>query len=153
MNAKNAEDFRFFDHGLSYLTGVSDLNPWVMRAMMRPHSHTGGEFWQYYNETVEMIKQFMHTKSTLVPIPGPGRVAMDAVLNNFFEPGDRMFVIDNGYWGRYPEVMARTYGIEVVLLSVPADRPIDHQIVEEKRHYLQLILDDIHKSLMRCMIK
>lgn len=132
LNNKNLDDFRGFDHGLSYLTGISDLNPLALRYMMRPHSHTGRTFWRFYNETVEMIKEFMHTKATLVPIPGPGRVAMDAALNNFLEPGDKLLMIDNGYWGRYPEVMAQTYNFKLVPLIFPVNRPIDPEIVEKK---------------------
>jgi len=131
-NNKNLDDFRGFDHGLSYVTGISDLNPLALRYMMRPHSHTGRTFWRFYNETVEMIKGFMHTKATLVPIPGPGRVAMDAVLNNFLEPGDKLLMIDNGYWGRYPEVMAQTYNFKLVPLILPVNRPINPEIVEKK---------------------
>jgi len=100
--------------------------------MMRPHSRTGNDFWRFYNETVDMIKEFMHTKATLVPIPGPGRVAMDAVLNNFFEPGETLLLIDNGYWGRYPEMMVETYGIKLVPLAVPVNRPVDPEMVEKK---------------------
>ena len=129
---KILENYRGFDDGLSYLTGVSDLNPWALRAMTRPHTYTGPNFWVFYNDTIELIKEYLHTKATLIPIPGPGRVVMDAALNNFFEPGDRMLMIDNGYWGRYPEVMAQTYGIKLVPLVIPIQRPVDPQAVEEK---------------------
>jgi len=126
------DEYRGLDHGLSYVTGVSDLNPRALRYMLRPHLFTGGTFWRFYHETMEMIKEFMHTKSTLVPVPGPGRVVMDAALNNFLEPGDKLLMIDNGYWGRYPEVMAQTYGFELIPLVFPSYRPIDPARVEEK---------------------
>jgi alanine-glyoxylate transaminase/serine-glyoxylate transaminase/serine-pyruvate transaminase len=129
---RNCDEYRGFDHGLSYMTGVSDLNPWALRYMMRPHSHTSRTFWSFYNETVEMIKEYMHTKATLVPVVGPGRVAMDAAVNNFLEPGDAMVMIDNGFWGRYPEVMAQTYGIEVVPLVFPSNRPVAPGVVEKR---------------------
>lgn len=129
---KNFDEYRGFDHGLSYVTGISDLNPWTLRYMMRPHSHTGRTFWCFYNETIEMIKAFLHTKGTLVPFPGPGRVAMDAALNNFLEPGEKMVMVDNGYWGRYPEVMAETYGIQLIPLVFPSSRPIDPKVLEDR---------------------
>ncbi len=130
---KNLDEIRGLDHGLSYVTGNSDLNPWTLRYMMRPHSRTGTpSFWRFYNDTVAMIKEFMHTKETLLPIHGPGRAAMDAVFNSFLEPGEKLLMIDNGYWGRYPEVMAETYGFKLVPLVLPVNKPIDPQIVEDK---------------------
>lgn len=131
-NIRDIDSYRGFDHGLSYSTGISDLNPWALRAMMRPHGFTSRTFWSFYNETIEMIKHYMHTTSMLVPLAGVGRVAMDAVLNNFLEPGDRLLMIDNGYWGRYPDVMAETYGFEIVPLTTSTNRPVDPKAVENK---------------------
>lgn len=131
-NARNLDSYRGLDHGLSYVTGISDLNPWTLRAMMRPHSFTGRTFWSFYNETIEMIKEFMHTKATLVPVMGTGRMSMAATFNNFLEPGDRLLMVNNGYWGGYPEVMAQSYGFELVPLTVPSNRPVDPAVVEEK---------------------
>ncbi|MFC1907829.1 pyridoxal-phosphate-dependent aminotransferase family protein [Chloroflexota bacterium] len=132
MKTKNFDSYRGLDHGLSYLTGLSDFNPWTLRAMMRPHSFTSRTFWNFYNETIEMIKEFMHTKANLIPIPGPGRTPMAAVLNNFLEPGDKLLLINNGYWGGYPEVMVQSYGFELVPLTVPINRPVVPEEVERK---------------------
>ena len=129
---KGLRSYRGLDHGLNYLSGLSDLNPWTLRAMMRPHSYTGTTFWHYYNETIEMMREFLHTKATLIPIVGPGRVAMDAAMNNFLEPGDRLLMVDNGYWGRYPDVMAENYGFETVPLTGSNRRPVDPTLVEKK---------------------
>ena len=130
-NVKDVDQFREFDHGFSYLTGLSDMTPRAMRAMMRVHSYTGRAFWKFYNDTVDMMKGFMHTKAKMVPIPGSGRAATAAILNNFLEPGEKLLMIDNGYWGRYVEVMAKTYGVDVVPLTLPTNRPIDPARVED----------------------
>lgn len=129
---KNIDEYRGLDHGLSYVTGLSDLNPWTLRAMMRPHSFTGRTFARFYDDTIEMIKEFMHTKATLVPMPGPGRVVMVSALNNFLEPGEKLLMIDNGYWGRYPETLQQTYGYEIVPLVGPSHLPIDPNMVEDQ---------------------
>lgn len=129
---KNFDEYRSFDHGLNYLTGLSDLNPWTLRAMSRPSSFTGETFERFYDETIEMMKEVLHTKATMVPIPGPGRAVMASALNNFLEPGEKILMIDNGYWGRYPETMQETYGFEIVPLVGPANLPIDPNMVEDK---------------------
>jgi len=131
MKVREIETYRNLDHGLSYATGVCDINPWAMRAMMRPHSHTGPTFWKLYNETIEMMKSFLHTKATIVPIVGPGRVTLDALVNNFIEPGDRMLALENGYWGNYFDVM-KTYNIDLTRLTGSGNRPIDPEAVEKK---------------------
>ena len=128
---KNIEHYRSFDHGLAYVTGVSDLNPSAPRYMKRPHSHSA-DFDKFYQETMDMFKKLMHTNSTMLAVPGPGRVMMDVAMNSFLEPGDKLLLIDNSYWGRYPSLMAKNYGIEIVHLSLPPEEPVDPQKVEDK---------------------
>lgn len=132
MNTKNLDTYRWFDHAFSWQPGISQLNPWTLRAMMRPASTPGQTFWDFYNETIDMMKGFLHTKATLVPIIGPGRVAMDAVINNFIEPGDKLLLIENGYWGRYMEQMAPTYNCNPVIITSPVDKPVNLEILESK---------------------
>jgi aspartate aminotransferase-like enzyme len=94
---------------------------------------TSSDFWKYYNETIELIKKYMHTKAELVPIVGPGRAPMDAAINSFIEPGEKCLFIDNGYWGRYPaEIIAPHYGIKSELLSFDVEKQIDLGVVEKK---------------------
>ena len=88
---KNIEHYRSFDHGLAYVTGVSDLNPWALRYMLRPHNHTT-DFDKYCTETIDMFKKLMHTNSALITVPGPGRVVMDVAMNSFLEPGDKLLL-------------------------------------------------------------
>lgn len=129
----NAEEYPSFDWGMAYGTGISDLSPRTLRYMMRPHSMMSSDWWKYYNETIELIKKYMHTKSDLVPVVGPGRAPMDAALNSFIEPGEKCLFIDNGYWGRYPaEVIAPHYGIKSELLSFDAEKQVDLDVVEKK---------------------
>jgi len=132
VNRRTLDSYRGFDHGFSYLTGLSDLNPWTLRAMLRPHGHTAKTFWNFYNETMEMMQEFLHTKATMVPIIGPGRVAIDTVMNNFLEPGEKLLMLENGYWGRYPELMVENYGFKIIRPEVSVNRPIDPGMVEEK---------------------
>lgn len=127
------DDYTSFDQGLSYLTGCSDLHPRTMRYMMRPHSQITSDFMKFYDETIESIKKYMHTKADLMPIVGPGRAAMDMVLNSFCEHGDKVLFIDNGYWGRYPaQVMAPYYKIRPILLTFDVHRQMDLGAIEKK---------------------
>jgi len=92
---------------------------------------TSADFFRYYDETIKLIKKYMHTNADLVPVVGPGRAAMDASLSSFIEPGEKCLFIDNGYWGRYAaEVIAPNYGINVELLSFAPEKQIDLDLVE-----------------------
>ncbi len=67
---KDLDELRGFDHGLSYVTGVSDLNPWALRYMMRPHQFAGNSWWRSYNDTVEMIKESFIESHEVIDIDG-----------------------------------------------------------------------------------
>ena len=140
-----ADEYLSFDWGLSYMTGVSDLSPRALRYMMRPHLMTSIDFFKYYNETIELIKKYMHTKSDLVPVVGSGRAAMDAALNSFIEPGEKCLFIDNGYWGRYPaDIIAPHYGIKPELLSFQVEKQIDLKVIERKLKEMRKELKAVH---------
>jgi len=129
--SKYIEEYRSFDHGFSYITGVSDLNPWQLRYMLRPNNHNA-DFYKYYEETMNMFKKYLHTNSEMFAIAGAGRIAMEIALNSFLEPGDKLLLIDSSYWGRYPLLIAKHYDIEIIHLKLPPNEPVDPQKVEDK---------------------
>lgn len=128
----NIEEYRSFDEGFSYLCGLSDLSPRALRYMMRPHTYTSSEFFKYYDETVDMIKRLMHTKADLLMLHGPIRVVMDAALASVVEPGDKILLVANGYWGRYPKHMLKLYEGVPIIMREREEVPIDPKSVEKK---------------------
>lgn len=128
---ESIDHYRSFDHAFSYLTGVSDFNPWQLRYMLRPCNHNE-DFDKYFNETLDLFKKYLHTNSKIYAIPGAGRITMEIALNSFLEPGDKLLLIDNSYWGRYPKTIAEHYDIEIIHLALPPEEPIDPQKVEDK---------------------
>jgi aspartate aminotransferase-like enzyme len=128
------DEYTSFDWGMTYLTGGGyDLQPRTLRYMMRPHGMASKDYFKYYNETMEGIKKFLHTKADLVPVTGPGRASMDMALQSFCEPGDKVLFIENGYWGRYPvDTMAPVYDLKPVVLTFDAAKAMDLDAVEKK---------------------
>lgn len=127
------EDYRSFDWEMSYLPGVSGLQPRWLRYMMRPSSGTGAEFMKYYRETVEMLRKLMHTTSDLIPIVGSGRAVIDSAINSFLEPGEKALFIDNGYWGRYAaDLIAPEYDVQVKLHTQDAHKQLDLSKIEKQ---------------------
>ena len=66
-------------------------------------------------------------------MPGPGRVGMCGALNKFLEPGDTLLMLDNGYWGRYPEVMAESYGFKMEIAAIPLAKLVAASALSSRR--------------------
>ncbi|SFB25693.1 alanine-glyoxylate aminotransferase apoenzyme [Amycolatopsis marina] len=58
-------------------------------------------------------------------LPGSGSAGLDAALFNLFEPGQRVAVVDSGYFGSRLVAMARAHGLEVRVVPCEPGRPVD----------------------------
>lgn len=63
-------------------------------------------------------------------LPGSGSAGLDAALFNLFEPGQRVAVVDSGYFGSRLVDMARAHGLEVRVVRVEPGRPVDVERVD-----------------------
>ena len=125
----------FLDRYVNALPGVSDTDTKTIRSMIgRFNLHTK-EFHQYFDETKEMLKQVFQTKNPVVCLTGSMRLAFDAIVSNAIEPGEKVLVLSNGYWGNYyPKVIESYKG-----------KPI----VYEENHLLPINLDKVKEFLER----
>ncbi|WP_370967206.1 alanine--glyoxylate aminotransferase family protein [Amycolatopsis sp. cg9] len=64
-------------------------------------------------------------------LPGSGSAALDAALFNLFEPGQRVVVVESGYFGRRLVAMARAHGLEVRIAAVEPGRPVNPRWVAD----------------------
>jgi alanine-glyoxylate transaminase/serine-glyoxylate transaminase/serine-pyruvate transaminase len=72
------------------------------------------------NEVQDMLRQVFQTKNRLtIPIPGTGSAGMEAMLCNLIEPGDKIIIGINGYFGMRMADMAGRYGGEVIEIKLP----------------------------------
>lgn len=101
--------------------GPSTAPSRVLRAMSAPLvGHLDPEFLQLMNEVQELLRFLFQTENELtIPISGTGSAGMEASLCNFIEPGDRVLVAVNGYFGERLCTMAQRYGAEVDRLEKP----------------------------------
>lgn len=58
-------------------------------------------------------------------LPGSGSAGLDAALFNLFEPGQRVAVVDSGYFGSRLVAMARAHGLDVRVVPCEPGRPVD----------------------------
>jgi alanine-glyoxylate transaminase / serine-glyoxylate transaminase / serine-pyruvate transaminase len=112
--------------------GPSEINPRVLRAMMSPMlGYFDPAFLAIADETVTLLREVFGTGNRLtLPVSGTGTAGMEAALANIVEPGDRVLVGTNGYFGlRIAEIVARCGGT-VVPLAAPWGRAIAPEQVE-----------------------
>jgi alanine-glyoxylate transaminase/serine-glyoxylate transaminase/serine-pyruvate transaminase len=97
------------------------VHPRVLRAMAQPLvGHLDPDFLRVMNETQELLRYVFQTQNQLtIPISGTGSAGMEAALCNFIEPGDRVLIGVNGYFGERMCEMAGRYGAQVDRLERP----------------------------------
>jgi aspartate aminotransferase-like enzyme len=81
-----------------------------------PRYHRGPVFRQLMADVLEGLGWMLETKNEILLLTGSGTGALEAALVNCFSPGDRLLVVDNGFFGDRLTRMARAFGLEVVPL-------------------------------------
>lgn len=107
--------------------GPSDVHPRVLRAMSTPLvGHLDPAFIAIMNEVQDLLRYTFRTRNRwTIPVSGTGSAAMEAAFANLVEPGDKVLVPTNGYFGGRMESMALRAGGEVVRVDAPWGRPLD----------------------------
>jgi DNA-binding transcriptional MocR family regulator len=101
--------------------GPGNAHPRVHAAMSLPQV---GHLDPYFLELMEDIKALLRytyqTKNEFtVPVSGTGSAAMEACVANMVEPGDKILVGVNGYFGHRMINMAKRYGGEPIAINKP----------------------------------
>jgi alanine-glyoxylate transaminase/serine-glyoxylate transaminase/serine-pyruvate transaminase len=112
--------------------GPSNVSPRVLQAMMTPIlGHLDPDFWHVLDEVREMLSLALGTTTECtLPLPATGTAGMESAFCNVVEPGDRVVVAVNGFFGaRMAEIAARC-GAEVHRLDVAWGKPVLPEMVE-----------------------
>lgn len=113
--------------------GPSMVHPRVLRAMASPLvGHLDPYFLEIMERTQQLLRYVYETENRLtVPISGTGSAAMEAAVANMVEPGDRVLVCINGYFGGRLVDMAERYGAEVQAIHRPWGEVFTAEEVEQ----------------------
>ncbi len=113
--------------------GPSNVHPRVLRAMAAPvMGHLDPRFLALMDETAELLRFVFQTKNAITfAVPGTGSAGMEAALVNLIEPGDRVIVGVNGYFGERLCEMASRHGAEVKKVEAAWGQIIDPGQVED----------------------
>ena len=101
--------------------GPSLADPRVLQAMSTPLvGHLDPSFLKLMDRTQELLRYVYGTENPLtIPISGTGSASMEASLANTIEPGDKVLICINGYFGLRLADMARRYGGDVKTIERP----------------------------------
>lgn len=112
--------------------GPSQVDPRVLKAMATPLvGHLDPQFLTIMNDMQAMLREVMQTENRLTfAVPGTGSAAMEAAFANMLEPGDKILIGINGYFGHRMVDMAERYGAEVHTITRPWGQVFTPQEVE-----------------------
>jgi alanine-glyoxylate transaminase/serine-glyoxylate transaminase/serine-pyruvate transaminase len=112
--------------------GPSNVHPRVLRAMATPLlGYLDPEFLVIMDETKELLRYVFQTENDLtLPISGTGTAGMEASLYNIIEPGDRVVVVVNGFFGERMCDMAGRCGAQVKRIEVEWGRIVEPEQVK-----------------------
>ena len=101
--------------------GPSNAHPRILQAMgMRQVGHLDPRFLKLMDEIQELLRYAWQTDNKFtIPVSGTGSAAMEACFANLVEPGDKLLIGVNGYFGNRMVDMAGRYGGEVHKLTRP----------------------------------
>jgi len=101
--------------------GPSEVPPRVLRALSAPPlGYMDPAFLRIMDETQELLRFVFRTENRLtLPVSGTGTAGMDTCLVNLVEPGDRVVVGVNGFFGARMVDNARRLGAEVEAVEAP----------------------------------
>jgi alanine-glyoxylate transaminase/serine-glyoxylate transaminase/serine-pyruvate transaminase len=127
--------------------GPSDAHPRVLRAMATPLlGHLDPQFLAIMDQTQELLREALQTRNSLtLPLSATGMAGMEACVVNLIEPGDRMVVCVNGFFGQRMADVAGRAGAVVTTLERPWGEVFDlNQIREVLQRARPKVLGIVH---------
>jgi aspartate aminotransferase-like enzyme len=103
-----------------FTPGPTPLLPAAQFAMAAADiHHRTPEFRALYERVLAQLKVFVGTKNDVLLLASSGTGAMEASVSNLTSPGDRALVLSAGKFGERWDSLAKAFGCQVDLVSVP----------------------------------
>ncbi len=114
--------------------GPSMADPRVYLAMAKPMTgFLDPQFFQIMNGLQELLRLVFETKNELtIAIPASGMAGMEAAFVNVVEPGDRVLLCIQGFFGERMADIAERCGANVKILSIPWGQAFDLADIEKE---------------------
>ncbi|MGQ9599029.1 MAG: pyridoxal-phosphate-dependent aminotransferase family protein [Anaerolineae bacterium] len=126
------------DRTLLMIPGPIEFEPAVLAALGAPTtSHLDPAFIETFGQALERMRQvFCCLDGQPFILAGSGTLAMDMAGANLTEPGDRVLVVNTGYFSDRFAALLERYGAEITQVRAPVGGRPSLEEVEEalKRH-------------------
>jgi aspartate aminotransferase-like enzyme len=114
-----------------FTPGPTPLLPAAQFAMAAADiHHRTPEFRALYTRVLAQLKDFVGTKNDVIILSSSGSGAMEASVSNLTSPGDRVLVLTAGKFGERWSALAKAFGCEVDVVSVPYGQTFDLDAVK-----------------------
>ncbi|MDQ3645463.1 MAG: aminotransferase class V-fold PLP-dependent enzyme [Actinomycetota bacterium] len=94
-------------------------------------AHYGDVWTEVHNQTIESLGKLLGAADAPYLIPGTGTTCLDAAVFNLFEPGQRVVVVNTGFFGIRLCEIARAHRLEVVEVPVEVGAAADPERVAD----------------------
>lgn len=112
--------------------GPTPLYPPALHAMMASDIHHRTEdFRKAYRSCLADLKEVMGTSNDVLMFCASGTGAMDASVANLFSKGDKVIVCVAGKFGERWAEIAKAYGLDATVLTVPYGQTVSPSAVVE----------------------
>jgi len=114
--------------------GPSCVPPQVYTALSRKTlGYLDSYLLSIMDDLKEMLRQIMKTRNELaITLSGTGSAGMEAAFVNLVEPGDRVLILVNGFFGARMQEVAGRLGASVDVLEFPWGTPVVTDAVQKK---------------------
>ncbi len=108
------------------IPGPTPLPPRVVAAMTNPMiNHRGPKFKKIFLESVDILKKILNTDDELYMFGSSGSGAMELAVQNFSLRGDKVLVVDTGFFGQRFYEICLSFGRDPIRLKVPWGKSAD----------------------------
>ncbi|QER41552.1 alanine--glyoxylate aminotransferase family protein [Thermodesulfobacterium sp. TA1] len=115
-----------------FTPGPVPVPPKALLTMAQPMTHHRlPEFSEILKEIRENLKYLFQTKNNVYFFASSGTGAMEAAILNLFSPGDKVVVVSAGKFGQRWFELAKTYGLNPIVIELPWGKAVRPEQVEE----------------------
>jgi len=125
--------------------GPTNIPDRILRAMDRGSiDFTGAQFKAIAEECFAGLKRVFKTDETILAYAASGHGAWEAALVNLFSPGDKVLVVESGFFSLNWGMRGEAFGLEVETLpndwrSAVSPAKLESRLREDRDHALKAV--------------
>ena len=122
---------KWLDHDILMIPGPSEPYQQVIAELSKPVlPHYGQKWAKLYSDTCDDLKKIFNTKNDVIIVPACGNAGLELAVANLIEPGDRVLLVHNGFFGEIFKEMLIAYGASPLIVSAEYGRPVEPEAIK-----------------------